>query len=52
MLKNCYNIVVKKKFVDGKKIEEKIEMDDLLLNERIFENKVLLIDNDIDEYVK
>lgn len=34
-----------------KKIED-VEIDDLLLNERIFENKVFLIDNNIDEGVK
>lgn len=52
MPKNCYNIAAKKKLVDGKKIEEKIEMDDLLLNERTLENKASLTDNDTDEYVK
>lgn len=41
MLKNYYNIAAKKKLVDGKKIEEDVEINDLPIN-----------DNNTDECVK
>lgn len=53
MLKKIYyNIAAKKKLVDGKKIEEEIEINDLPLNERTLENEAPLTDNNTDECVK